>query len=495
MNRRVRAGRLAGRIIRRSAPLALGAALALGPVCGQALPPVAPIAARVTANGLKADVSFLASDALEGRGTPSRGLDIAAEFIASEFRRAGLDPAGDDGYFQTAEFEQVTASDQGLTLAAEANGETVRAQAGSVRLLVAAGGDCDRLPVVRATADQPAALESLARGAARGKALVVEVGEGRRPQMRRVFQLADRLEPEMVLFLGKLDSGPGQAERLRQASDREPLKPWVSTSDAAFRKAVLAPGARVSAHIPAPKATPVKLRNVIGVLRGGDAGLRDSYVLVTAHYDHLGVAGGDVYNGADDDASGTASVIEIAEALAGLAERPRRSVVFATFFGEELGEWGSRYYVAHPVFPLAKTAADINLEQLGRTDEVGVGVQLGQFYLTGFDFTDLPPVFRKAGEPFGIRVVNDEKHSNQYFPQSDNYPFAEAGVPSTTAAVAFQFSDYHQPGDKWPKLDYDNMARVVRAIALAVWEVASRPETPAWNPNNPGTESFRTKKR
>jgi len=260
----------------------------------------------------------------------------------------------------------------------------------------------------------------------------------------------------------------------------------------------LAPGARVSAHIPPPKATPVKLRNVIGVLRGADPALRDSYVLVTAHYDHLGIRGsgpGDhIYNGADDDASGTASAIEIAETLAGLPERPRRSVVFMTFFGEELGEVGSRYYVAHPVFPLAKTAVDLNLEQLGRTDEVGVGVHTGQYTLTGFEFTDLAPVLRQAAEPFGIRVVNDEKRNEQYFRQSDNYAFAEAGVPSTTISVAYQFSDYHQPGDEWPKLDYDNMAKVDRAVALAVWEVASNPDAPAWNAKNPKTEAFRAKR-
>ncbi len=477
------------------APAAL---LAIAGLSAQTPPSVASIAGRLTANALKADVSFLASDALEGRGTPSRGLDIAAEFIASQFRRAGLKPAGDDGYFQTADFDEVTASTEGLALAAEANGETVRADADGIRFLEADGADFDGIPVLHMTLDRAAALESLAAGAARGRALVVEVPENGRALIRRIPEMAGRLEAAIVIVLGAPGRGPAQLERLRQVTAAVSATPVLSISDAAFQKAVLAPGARLSAHIPAPKATPVKLRNVIGVLPGSDPVLRDSYVLVTAHYDHLGIRGsgpGDhIYNGADDDASGTASALEIAETLAALPERPRRSVVFMTFFGEELGEVGSRYYAAHPVFPLAKTAVDLNLEQLGRTDEAGVGVQTGQYYLTGFEFTDLAPVLRQAAKPFGIRVVNDKERNEQYFRQSDNYAFAEAGVPSTTIAVAYQFSDYHQPGDEWPKLDYDNMAKVDAAVALGVWEVASNPDAPAWNAKNPKTEGFRGKR-
>jgi Zn-dependent M28 family amino/carboxypeptidase len=472
---------------------------ALAGLSAQTPPSTESIAGRITANALRADVSFLASDALEGRGTPSRGLDIAAEFIASQFRRAGLEAAGDDGYFQTAGYAQVMPPTEGLSLAAEENGKTVRAAAGTIRFLDAAGADLDGIPVLHVTLDRPSALESLAAGAARGKALVIEVPDSGRAPIRRVAEMARRLEPAIVVVLGTAARGPAQAELLRPESATAPATPCLTVSDAAFRKAATAPGARLSAHIPAPKVTGVKLRNVVGVLRGADPALRDSYVLVTAHYDHLGIRGSGprdhIYNGADDDASGTASVIEIAEALAGLAERPKRSVVFMTFFGEELGEVGSRYYVAHPVFPLAKTAVDLNLEQLGRTDEVGEGVHTGQYNLTGFDFTDLAPVLRQAAQPFGIRVVNDEKHTDQYFRASDNYPFADAGVPSTTISVAYQFGDYHQPGDEWPKLDYDNMAIVDRAVALGVWEVASNSAAPQWNAASPKTEGFRVKRR
>ena len=131
--------------------------------------------------------------------------------------------------------------------------------------------------------------------------------------------------------------------------------------------------ASFSLSLVAPVEKPVKLRNVVGLLRGSDPKLKETYVLVTAHYDHLGrwptLEGDQIYNGANDDASGTASVIELAQALATPRLKPRRSVVFLTFFGEESGLLGSRFYAKHPVVPLDKTVVNLNLEQVGRTDD------------------------------------------------------------------------------------------------------------------------------
>src|SRR5204862_3146779 len=136
-----------------------------------------------------------------------------------------------------------------------------------------------------------------------------------------------------------------------------------------------------------------------------------TYVLITAHYDHLGVRGsgpGDhIFNGANDDASGTASILEIARTLAALPARPKRSLVFIALFGEEMGLLGSRYYAEHPVFPPAKTVADLNLEQVGRTDDV-TGPRAGLLNATGFDYTDMIGAVATAGEEFGIKVVKDE---------------------------------------------------------------------------------------
>jgi Zn-dependent M28 family amino/carboxypeptidase len=169
--------------------------------------------------------------------------------------------------------------------------------------------------------------------------------------------------------------------------------------------------------------------------------------------------------------------------------RPRRSIVFMTFFGEELGLVGSRYYGAHPVFPLAKTVADLNLEQLGRTDVDG-GSSVGLVNVTGYDFTSLTGELRKAGEATGLHVVKNEQLNVRYFAASDNQALADAGVPAHTLSVGYVFPDYHKPGDEWPKLDYDNLAKVDVTVALAVFRVADSMETPQWNPDIPNTERY-----
>ncbi len=486
-----------------------GARLQIGVLCcctialAQTPSALERIAARITANDLKADVSFLASDALEGRGTPSRGLDIAAEYIAAGFRRAGLEPAGDDGYFQTAPYALVTPNLEGLELTIETGGQAIKAERTAIRIQEPRATDLTHAEAVKTDL---AALDALTEDQVKGKVLIVEVPDpsGFSPEqrrdlfarLRRVPALAHKFGAALVIQIGGAGQPTNASARLREVSYG--AVPFLVVSDSAVRGALAAAKAgpleaTVSAHLAAPAAAPVKLRNAIGVLRGSDAALKNTYVVVTAHYDHLGVRGtgeGDhIYNGANDDASGTASVIEIAAALAALPERPKRSIVFIALFGEELGLVGARYYVQHPVFPLLDTVADINLEQVGRTDD-SEGPRVRQFNLTGFDYSNIAGIFGKAGEEAGIRAVKDEKKSDSYFGASDNAPFAAAGVPATTLSVSYVFPDYHKAGDEWPKLDYDNMAKVDCAVALGVLRMADSAEAPQWNRDNPKTASF-----
>jgi len=464
------------------------AALAASFAAAQAPAVLEQISSRLTANGLKADVAFLASDSLQGRGTPSPGLDAAAEFVAAQFRRAGLEPGGDDGYFQTADFAQVAPVMDGLEVSVESGGQTVKAAPG-LAIMQAAAADISGAPTVKVAPGAPLPpAETL-----QGKVVVVEAVRG------PAFAAVLAAKPALVLLLpagGMRATGRGPTQ-LREAGPAIATVPIVVVAnDAALAKALASPDAKVTAHVPAPKVNPVKLRNVIGVLRGSDPVLKDSYIIFTAHYDHLGVRengqGTDhIFNGANDDASGTASVMEIATALASLPQRPKRTIVFMTLFGEEVGELGSQYYARHPMFPLAKTIADVNLEQLGRTDEVGEGTKLNQFNLTGFDYTDLPAVFQRAGKQTGVKVVKDEQKSDSYFGRSDNAAFANVGVPSTTLSVTYAYGDYHAAGDEWPKLDYENMAKVDRTIALAALDLADGTYVPKWNEANAKTEGYR----
>jgi Zn-dependent M28 family amino/carboxypeptidase len=275
---------------------------------------------------------------------------------------------------------------------------------------------------------------------------------------------------------------------MREAANA-PRVATLVVGDAAARDAVKAAQALfVTARVPAPAVQAITFRNVAGVLRGTDRALRSTYVVLSAHYDHLGARpsgdGDRIFNGANDNASGVATVIESAHALAVLGARPKRSVVFLALFGEEAGGLGSRYYCQHPLVPLAATVADVNLEQIGRTDDVE-GPHVRQFNLTGFDYTTLAVVFGKAGADTGVKVVKHEKFSDPYFNASDNAAFAEIGVPSTTISVTYQFPDYHKVGDEWEKLDYDNMTVVVDAIALGVYRLATDARAPEWNKANP----------
>ena len=251
--------------------------------------------------------------------------------------------------------------------------------------------------------------------------------------------------------------------------------------------------ARVTAHLDPPGRQPARLRNVVGLLRGSDPALKETYVMVTAHYDHVGVrgpAGTDrIYNGANDDGSGTVSVIELAAALATLKERPRRSLLFVTFFGEEKGLLGSRHYGRHPVVPIERTVADVNLEQVGRTDSTE-GPQVATASLTGFGFSDVSTVFAAAGQAEGVRVYKHPTHSDAYFGASDNQALADLGVPAHTLCVAFQYPDYHGPADHWEKVDYANMARVDRMVGRALLTIADDPAEPRWDESNPKAAKY-----
>ena len=235
----------------------------------------------------------------------------------------------------------------------------------------------------------------------------------------------------------------------------------------------------------------VNLKNVAGILPGTDPKLADSFVLVTAHYDHIGMnpagVADRIYNGANDDASGVAALIEIAHAITAAHSAPRRSILFMAYFGEEKGLLGSGYYARHPLVPLNKTVADLNLEQLGRTDG---DFPAGNLTLTGFDFSDVTTALRLAAAATGVQVRDPGKDGDEFFARSDNQSLADQGIPAHTIAAEFEFPDYHKVGDEWRKIDYTNMERVTRTVALTVLSVADSSEPPHWNEADQKTEKY-----
>lgn len=220
--------------------------------------------------------------------------------------------------------------------------------------------------------------------------------------------------------------------------------------------------------------------NILGYVEGSDR--KEELVVVTAHYDHIGKDGEEVYNGADDDGSGTVALLELAEAFARAkadGHGPRRSVLFMPVSGEEKGLLGSEWYSEHPVFPLENTVADLNIDMIGRTDSLHQDAA-PYVYIIGSDrlSTELHRINADVNARYTRLQLdltyNDRNDPNRYYYRSDHYNFARKGVP-----VIFYFSgvheDYHQPGDEVQKIRFDLLEQRARLVFHTAWELANRP--------------------
>jgi Zn-dependent M28 family amino/carboxypeptidase len=225
---------------------------------------------------------------------------------------------------------------------------------------------------------------------------------------------------------------------------------------------------------------------VVGILEGSDPELREEYVAFSAHIDHIGTGapnaeGDTISNGADDDASGTTAILEVAEAYASLETKPRRSMIFLLVSGEEKGLWGSEYFVENPPVPIGQVVADLNADMIGRnwTDTI---VAIGKEHS---DLGETLNAVNMAHPELGMTAIDDLWPEERFYFRSDHYNFAKMGVP-----ILFFFngthSDYHGRDDEVDRIDTDKAARISKLIFYLGYEVANRVERPRWNP-----ESFR----
>jgi peptidase M28-like protein len=474
-------------------------------------PPVRAALDSIAAANLKGDLSFLSSDAMQGRFTPSPELDIAAEFIASKFRAAGLEPGGNQDYFQTAAMVSRRMPPLRSALRVYGTSSLILVPAAQIQLRdVSAAAQILRAPILVIAIDD---ADKLKTANLKGKVVMVAQPDADKltdPQKTGLRAIHEAVASSNAVLEVRVVRRKAAAVQPRLLSTDQASRhgiPQISVANqrlwSLLTHSKTIPILSASVRLPAPEDLNVVLKNVIGILRGSDPVLKNTCVLLTAHYDHIGTgetagrlavgepkADDRIYNGANDDGSGTVSVIEIARALARVNLHPSRSIVFITFFGEELGELGAQYYAKHPVFPAAKTVADLNLEQLGRTDST-VGKQVENATLTGYQYSDVTKFLEQAGRETGIKVYEDKEASEPYFLRSDNEALARLGIPAHTIAVAYDFPDYHAAGDEWQKIDYENMAKVDRMIGLAVVNLANSATAPEWNTENPKTAPFR----
>jgi hypothetical protein len=221
--------------------------------------------------------------------------------------------------------------------------------------------------------------------------------------------------------------------------------------------------------------------NVVGIIRGSDPAVASETVILGAHFDHVGIGNpvadeagvmDSIYNGADDDGSGTVAVLEIARTLVE-GTPPRRTVVILLSTGEEMGLLGTRWYIENPVMPIAQTVADLQIEMIGRPDDAVGG--FGRAWLTGYERTTMGDQLAEAGSP----IVPDPRLDQNFFFRSDNIAFARIGIPAHTLSSFNLHGDYHQPSDEVDKIDFAHMAALVEAAVEAVRFLADGP-TPDW---------------
>jgi hypothetical protein len=326
------------------------------------------------------------------------------------------------------------------------------------------------------------------RGIVRGKLETQAKGSRAIGQLNR---LAQKLEAAGVKAL-LLDCEP-QSEWAKQA-ELARSKPKLLGNDRPGIPILLVPssvklGGEVKLTASGMINEDKRMRNVIGLLRGSDETLQKQAVLYSAHLDHLGsnpaLADDSIYNGADDDASGVTAVVTLADAIGAMKQRPKRSVLFMTFWGEESGLLGSKQFVSTPSWPLDQIVANVNIEMIGRPE----GGARGKIWMTGWRESDLGSVMSQAAKPWGVEIFEHPKFSSMLYRASDNWSFVERGVIAHSFSAGSLHPDYHKVDDEWDRLEIPHMTQVIQGLFLGSLPLLDGSQTPAKASSNTAKES------
>jgi hypothetical protein len=514
----------------RALALLLLAALSLAQPGGAAnIPLPAPEAtSSITARDLRKHLTFLASDELGGRYTLSPSNRVAARYLASQLESYGYRGAARDGSF----FQKVPLSYRNIDLGnsrVSISGSGSKQQFGYAdgfsidipedmsfggdlvfvsygiassanhyddyeglnvknKIVVAIEGMPDSLNGVRLGADEQVDRAALARGATGAikipEAQVLLAWNEIKASLAGQQQLdLPPLRHASDRVLRSVTAGPDLIKALAKAMGKQNTD-LTSPAKKELKPMQIAAKAEVRLRVDVKEAPPAQ--NVAGVLEGADPKLKDEYVVFSAHYDHLKTADtGEVFNGADDDGSGTVSVLEIAQAFS-VGPRPKRSILIVFHTGEELGLFGSEFNTDYePVVPLARLVADFNIDMVGRSRPEGDDdprdralTDKDSIYIIGADklSTELNQLNEQTNsETARLRfdyTYNDERNPERFYYRSDHYNYAKHGIP-----VIFYFTgvhrDYHKATDDVDKIDFEKMERIDRMIFATGWRVAN----------------------
>lgn len=453
----------------------------------------------VTQAALEHHVRFLASDELLGRaaGTPESAR--ASAYLARCLARAGVEAAGDDGtYFQAVPLLRTTYAGvpelRLLGADGDSKGDAV-ALAHGPEFTVDVQGDPRSTPPLRLllvedvddVPAEPSAQVALVVSSSRARGLLRELEE-RGQEDARGWGLVVRLRPDRT---GRSAEAP--RSRLERAWLADEDAPEVVTIHGAAADDVWNGRHERIALAVAGSREPVEERNVVGVVRGAGTAerpeLAGEVLVLSAHFDHVGVVPGAdpraaeqdvIRNGADDDASGTAVLLELAEALAA-GPPPARTVLFLFCAAEEAGMWGTSRFAERPTVP-GRIVCNLNLEMLGMPDPEGGGV--GKPWLTGFERSDLGPLLVEHG----IDVGPDLRPELRLFFRSDNIVFARQGIVAQTLSTGGDNPNYHKVSDEPDTLDFEHMTTCARACLGAARLIADGSISPEWNEGEPQLE-------
>jgi peptidase M28-like protein len=498
----------------------------------------------ISAAQLKDYLSFIASDEMEGRDTPSRGLDTTAKFLAMNLSRWGLKPAGDNGSFlqKIALSRDVIDRDEThveLNKQTLALGEDYIPYARPVDLpdtqLVFAGNgwlvkskNIDAYKGVDAKG-KIAVIFTPPNAFPRGVSTADLTGK-RGEDWMNASEYAQQQGVAALVIVPDFQYLANWDRNRARITERGTLKvdKFQATATSQIPQIVLSPrvanllftgekknagslfdsiygAGQVVESFPLNadkklsltvkvKSEPLSTQNVVGVFEGSDPVLKNEYVALGAHYDHVGIGtpvnGDAIYNGADDDGSGTTALLAMAEALTKAATKPKRSILFVWHTGEERGLWGSRYFTDNPTVSLDKVVTQINIDMIGRSKKEGDTNVLNrdlagpsEIFVIGSKMmsTELGELVERVNQQYQNLTYNyrydDPGDPNRFFFRSDHYNYARKGIP-----IVFFFDgeheDYHRPGDEVAKIDFPKMEKVARTIYLTLWEVANRPERP-----------------
>lgn len=467
-----------------------------------AQPPQPGTAAAITEASVRGHMEFLAGDAMNGRGSGTRDEWIAAEYIGAQLRRWGLQPLGDGATFGPADPARPRSFVQRIEMRTVETTAPPVLTAGSLTLthgrqmLVQTLGS---IAEVRGRLHHYKAGEAVPTGSV---VLMAAAPAAMSPGMttaQRDAMMAERTATNAASVIvvpesaaaragwdaagARLPSGPARAVALSAMAAARPTR-IVADTASYDTLSKLADGSMV-AFSAATKwgDTPSYTWNAVGQLTGSDETMARQVVLLSAHLDHVGArtaregdtAADLISNGADDDASGTVAVLELARAIAA-GPRPKRTIVFAWFGSEERGGHGSNYFVESPTIALSRIIANLQFEMIGRPDPK---VAAKTLWLTGYERSNLGAELAKRG----ARLVPDPHPDQSFFTRSDNIRFARKGIPAHTVSSFGLHSDYHQPGDEVSKIDFPHMTEAIRSMLEPIRWLANDTFRPEWAPN------------